>query len=90
MTVAEAQAFLSGSSKFECRDHSFGDREVYWSKDGKDIADGYFGSSSQHVSIQGQRFVGNDAYLLDKVACRREHGSISRNDETGEDYYRGA
>lgn len=90
MTLLEASDIIRLSTKFECRDHSFGDREVYWEKNGIEIASGYFGSNNQHVTISGVRFTGQDAYALDRIACFRCKGSIVRNDETGESIYRGA
>lgn len=91
MTLQQAMEMIRGSTKSESRDHVFGDREVYWEKDGKEIASGYFSSTTREVVMTGSScFEGEAAYQLDRVPTVRLHGSICRNDETGEDTYRGA
>lgn len=89
-TLIQAIEIIRGSEKFQLRDHVYGDREVTWERDGVKIADGYFGNSARRVTVQGVTFKDEDAYTLDRIACIYPRGSFTRNDETGDDNYRGA
>lgn len=100
MDLEEAKKMLAICEKTESRDHYFGDREVDWNFDGVNVATGYFGSTGCSVSIYSYRedgedseyeelgsFHDSDAYdLLDFFVTQ----TIGRNDEVGEDRYRGA
>jgi len=84
-SLDEAKKVLDGCVRSELRDHAFGDAEVFWEKDGKEVASGYFGGSIASVS-GGEigSFDGQDARVL--RSCGTE-GEIERNDETGPDTY---
>ncbi len=88
MTLDEAKKILSECERSELVDHAFGDAEVDWNKDGKEIAAGYFGGTSESVGF-------NDAdhtTFMDKEARElRQLGKLvasERNDETGPDEYK--
>lgn len=85
MDFQEAKELLSSCKRSENRDHAFGDREIYWEKDGKEIGGGYFGNGEGSVWIGDEVvFKGKEADEL--VKC----GSsviIGRNDSTGPDTY---
>lgn len=87
MELDEVIYLLMSSSREELRDHAFGDAEVYWSRNGKAIAVGYFGSTSG-VSVT---FEGQTTSFLDKDADRLRYlgtlAKVERNDETGPDQY---
>jgi hypothetical protein len=103
ITLEEARTILNGAIRTECRDHAFGDREVYWytedqiaridSEDpegvewGDEVGGGYFGQGGSTVWIGETTFNGADAYELVKCGQRAQ---IGRNDTTGDDQYRGA
>jgi hypothetical protein len=55
MTLDEAIYFLMSCDRYDLCDHAFGDKEVRWLKDGKEVASGYFGGSrnASHVAIFG-------------------------------------
>lgn len=91
-----AKELLARCDRAESRDHTFGDREVYWTYNGVDVADGYFGGGSADVyvldntsDVDGDRysFKGEKARELSKLG---KTVTIGRNDETGPDEYRGA
>lgn len=85
MELGEAKELLDACTRHELRDHAFGDMEVSWTKDGIDMADGYFGRSMASVTIGGGRtgsFSGADAHEL--ASCGTL-GVRCRNDETGPD-----
>lgn len=90
MNLKEAGELLDGATREELRDHAFGDAEVFWTKDGIEIANGFFGGGSANVYFKaeegeaGVTFEGNEAREL------REKGDlvgVSRNDETGPESY---
>lgn len=82
MEIHEAKELLNGCTRTELRDHAFGDAEVSWWKDGKEVASGYFGSTMSHVTIGHIPILGTTAREL--RYCGVE-GHIERNDETGPD-----
>lgn len=84
MELSEAKATLNLCVRGECRDHAFGDVEVFWTRDGEEVADGYFGGGTASVHVQGTSFQGSEAHEL--RACGAE-GEIGRNDETGPDEF---
>ena len=95
MTLEEAKKILSACERDELRDHAFGDREVYWSKDGKEVASGYFGGSCSAIGFTNfnenglivslAEFKGKEAQELASCGASVK---IERNDETGPDTYR--
>ena len=90
MTFAEAKNLLGLCKRFESRDHFFSDREVFWKRAGREVAEGYFGGGSADVYIHeeygGRSFHGQEAKEL--VKCGKEV-EIGRNDEVGDDIYGG-
>jgi hypothetical protein len=84
MELSEAKAMLNLCVRGESRDHAFGDMEVFWTRDGEDVADGYFGGGTADVYIQGTTFHGSEAHELRRCGAV---GVIGRNDETGPDEY---
>jgi hypothetical protein len=93
MTFEEAKEILGRCERLESRDHYFGDREVYWVLDDRDVADGYFGGGTASVYINAEddsdrgEFHGEEARELAKCGAKV---TIGRNDEVGPDEYRGA
>lgn len=90
MTLEDAKQILKVCTRFESRDHSFGDREIYWEIEGELIAEGYFSRDSRTVFMllpEEVSFTGSDAVELSRCA---KIVNIGRNDETGPDEYRGA
>lgn len=100
MDLNEAREILNSATRSENRDHYFGDREVYWDKDGEEVASGYFGGTAREVTIiisrdnpsenqpmQTITFEGDEAYELVKCGASVD---IGRNDSTGPDRYAGA
>lgn len=81
MNINTARIILDDCIREELRDHAFGDVEVYWFKDGKEIATGYFGSQNSEVALSAKsHFRGNEARVLRECGTL---GAVSRNDETG-------
>lgn len=92
LSLQDAIKLLGRCTRYENRDHYFGDREVFWRDiDGEEVADGYFGGGSADVFIHeeygGGSFKGSNAKALVTVGKNTVFG---RNDETGPDYYGGA
>jgi len=92
MTLEYASNLLGMCTRYELRDHAFGDREVSWLRGDVEVADGYFGGGTAEVHIHidfsgGGSFTGEDAY---KLVERGSEVRMERNDETGPDEYRGA
>lgn len=87
LTLDEAKALLATCVRSELRDHYFGDAEVYWEKDGAEIAVGYFGETAQIVFEGAARFDGDEARELRRCGTK---GTYERNDSTGPDTYRGS
>lgn len=84
MEIDEMKELLNGCTRSENRDHAFGDAEVYWTKNGVEIAEGYFSGSVQEVSIGHIPVRGTTASEL--RYCGIE-GHIERNDELGPEEY---
>jgi hypothetical protein len=92
MNLQEAKELLNTCVRNELRDHAFGDTEVGWTKNGAEVAYGYFGYTAvvsinyingNHEDYVGD-FEGEDAKQLRNYGTT---GQISRNDETGPDEY---
>lgn len=79
MHIDEAKVLLNTCKREELQDHAFGDAEVYWMQDGKEVAYGYFSRDVAEVNIvnNGAKFEGSDAYSL-RSCCLRV--SVRRND----------
>lgn len=86
MELQEAKDILGGCVRSENRDHAFGDCEVFWTKNGLLIAEGYFGGGDASVRIDEPEgsFKGEQAHALRAFGTT---GLISRNDETGPDEF---
>lgn len=91
-----AKWILEQCDRAESRDHYFGDREIYWTYNNTDVADGYFGGGAADVWVlditaptDQDRFAfhGEQARELSRLG---KTVTIGRNDETGPDQYRGA
>lgn len=82
MKIEEAKTLLDGCLRSELQDHAFGDAEVFWYKDGQEVASGYFAGSVNEVYILSGdvRFTGTAARELRD--CGKQ-GVIERNDSTG-------
>ena len=89
-SLEEAKAFLNTCTREELRDHAFGDTEVGWMINGREVASGYFGSTSKIISIISETgksvwcCKGTDAQELRNTGTL---GKVERNDETGPDQY---
>lgn len=81
MNFDEAKFILERAERHELRDHAFGDMEVFWRKDEKIVATGYFGVSSRRINMMnGGIFSGDEAMILKE--CGNLAG-VDRNDTTG-------
>lgn len=86
MTLEEAKALLVTAQRDELQDHAFGDSEVYWLVDDKQIAYGGFGGDNDlvavhlHESTEPTIFRGDEARALRGLGTR---GTVERNDRTG-------
>ncbi len=94
MDFESAIKLLNTCKRDELRDHAFGDREVYWMKDGKEVAFGYFGSTrGVHIYDGGTDTNGirtavsfNDDEAVRLSECGAS-ATYARNDTTGPDMY---
>jgi hypothetical protein len=90
MKLEQAKEILSRANRYELRDHAFGDTEISWVIDDKQIADGYFNGIDDYVSVRGYfpniptTFKNNEAHQLRDCGASV---SIERNDETGPSQY---
>lgn len=86
MELEAAKTLLNECVREELRDHAFGDVEVYWMKDDKEVATGYFSGGMASVGFTEEvfNFDGDDARML--RPCGSE-GAVERNDETGPDNF---
>jgi len=94
MHIDEAKRILNSCVREECRDHAFGDREIYWMQNGKERAFSYMGGgTSPFVSIYDEEDENktiatfDDREALELLNCGSDV-IIGRNDETGPDSYR--
>lgn len=90
MNLSEAKEILNTCAKEELRDHAFGDAEVVWLKDGKEVAGGYFGSGSAEVWFSTEDGHTTDTFKFDDARELRKCSAVVvvfRNDETGPDTY---
>ncbi len=82
MPLDYAKTFLAASTRDVLKDHAFGDSEVFWLRDGRQIAFGYFGRSKS-VSIKETKQFGSTSFE-DKEAGELEflgkNGVYERND----------
>lgn len=88
MDFEQAKTILSAARRIECRDHAFGDREIFWENaQGVTVAEGYVGSGGADVYMEadGTSFGGAEAAELVKLGTK---GRVERNDSTGPDTYR--
>lgn len=87
LPLEQAKELLEQCTRNELQDHAFGDSEVFWDKDGIEVADGYFGGGRDPVvgiHNPDATFTGKDALALRNCG---ERGQVERNDSTGPDRY---
>jgi len=95
MTFDEVKTLLDSCVRSECRDHAFGDREIFWeTAQGTLVAEGYSGGSGASVCSEADgdgkelrdfpQFTEKQTYELLSCGSR---GQIDRNDATGPDTY---
>jgi hypothetical protein len=85
MDISAARLVLNNCTREELRDHAFGDAELFWFKDGKEIATGYKGNGHDEVYLTPKtRFVGAMARELQSCGTL---GHVERNDMTGPDIF---
>lgn len=103
MKVQLAKYLLELCERQELRDHAFGDREIFWTFDGIEVAGGYFSSMGKSIWIY-RYFPGIDfADQCEQIASFGEEEAqelvqcgklkaVERNDMQGDDIpnYRGA
>lgn len=83
MDLATSKIILNDCVREELQDHAFGDVEVFWFKDGYQVAGGYFGGGHSEVWLTPEtKFGGAQARELRECGAT---GHIERNDETGPD-----
>lgn len=89
MDLQETKALLEKCTRQELRDHSFGDTEVYWTQNGKEVAGGYFSASEATVWFSTESVIDETNFHDDEARELRKCGTlqVSRNDETGPDEY---
>lgn len=85
MSLEDAEDLFNTATRYELRDHAFGDTEVIWVKSGVTVGTGYFGAESTVlIELGSVTFKGSDAYRLRK--CGRDV-VVDRNDESGPESY---
>lgn len=83
MPFEYAKTFLAASTRDALVDHAFGDSEVFWLREGREVASGYMGRSSKSVSVNetkhfaATKFQDKEAEELDALGQR---GHIDHND----------
>lgn len=97
MTFDEVKTLLNSCVRSECRDHAFGDREIFWNRpDGSLVAEGYCGRDGASVWPACNEEDGKELFEFPKFSDDQQwellrcgtRGKISRNDSTGPDTYR--
>lgn len=84
MNFRETMSLLDECIRSELRDHAFGDVEIYWTKNGEEVAFGYFSGETQRVFSDHFSFTGQEAKELRHCGT---DGNVERNDETGPDEF---
>lgn len=92
MNFEEAKTLLNSATRWELRDHAFGDSEFGWNDAQKiEIAGGYSGGGRCDVWINATDGSGASfGFTGDEARKLRECGSlglVERNDETGPNQY---
>lgn len=86
MDMCEVREFLHVCERRELRDHAFGDTEVFWSVNGKQVATGYFGGGRDAVWLDDGTLVeGSDARDLEDLGNLK---TVNRNDQIGPHNYK--
>lgn len=82
-TFEEAKALLASAHRDTLSDHAFGDAEVGWVREGREVAVGYFGRQS-YVTVLGDSSH-SDTSFTDDEACQLRQmcktSEYNRNDE---------
>lgn len=92
LTLEQAKTLLNSCDRYELRDHAFGDVEVSWTKDDKDVASGYDGASSTSVYFhdgacdEPTNVVFRDQEAIELLKCGTLR-KVERNDSTGPDEF---
>ena len=84
MDLEAAKKLLKTATKWELRDHAFGDCEVEWMEGKANIAAGYFSGKTREVHFQDGNvdFKGEEADQLRRCFAEEK---FERNDMTGPD-----
>lgn len=91
MTIEIVKEVLAKCIRSELRDHYFGDREISWQLNGKDVAEAYMGKEAEfHFTHNGIEFDTKNSNLISDLIKLGTIGNIERNDSTGDSTYRGA
>lgn len=91
VTFEQAKELLAGTERRELKDHAFGDREIYFTKGDKNIAEGYSGGGNPaSIMIYGEQEDGSDATHFEGSEAAELNGmgtfmGSERNDSTGPD-----
>lgn len=92
MNFEQAKNRLNMAFRHELRDHAFGDREIFWTMGGREMAGGYMGRDKSvwiqdpHDPDEWISFNGEEAEKLANCGKLRR---VDRNDSTGPDAYLG-
>lgn len=90
ISLEEAKKLLNSCTRSECRDHAFGDREIFWcDAHGRHVAEGYNSSVWIYSDVETQEtfdFDFSEKEARQLLSCGTV-GTIDRNDTTGPDDY---
>lgn len=87
MEIDEIRELLNGCTRTELRDHAFGDAEVTWWKDEKQVADGYFGRNLSRITFENNLAGSIEGTTAQEFRYCGVEGHIERNDSTGPDTF---
>jgi hypothetical protein len=91
LNFQEAKDFLNRCVRSECRDHAFGDAEIFFELDGVEVAGGYVGGDPRYSiwaeedsGYEFEEFAQEETKALLKCGSL---GDVERNDSTGPDNF---
>jgi len=87
MDIKQAKQILNSATRYELRDHAFGDTEVTWENAGIEIGGGYFGSGIAEVFLNTAEDVVFRGELAHQLRSCGHNLVVERNDETGPEQY---